>query len=145
MSVRLRRDFETLITLIEAHALLHQARRNRDLEGAVIATYEDYATVRGLVSDLLADAVERAVPSTIRETVDAIGLLNAATDPLEEGVPMTRVATSLGVDKSTAMRRARVAIARGFVRNLEERRGQPARLVLGEPVPDDVGLLTLGR
>ena len=95
--------------------------------------------------DLLADAVERAVPSTIRETVDAIGLLNAATDPLEEGVPMTRVATSLGVDKSTAMRRARVAIARGFVRNLEERRGQPARLVLGEPVPDDVGLLTLGR
>jgi len=108
VSVRLRRDFETLITLIEAHALLHQARRNRDLEGAVIATYEDYATVRGLVSDLLADAVERAVPSTIRETVDAIGLLNAATDPLEEGVPMTRVATSLGVDKSTAMRRARV-------------------------------------
>jgi hypothetical protein len=141
VAVRLRRDFPTLLTLIRAHALLHQLHRDRDPEGAVLANFEDYTTVRALVSDLLADADERAVTATVRETVEAIRELTCDSDPLDEGVPLTRVAALLDIDKSTALRRVRVAIARGFVRNLEERRGRPARLVLGEALPDDSVLL----
>jgi hypothetical protein len=143
VAVRLRRDFPTLITLIRAHALLHQLHRDRDQEGAILANFEDYATVRLLIADLLADAAERAVTTTVRETVTAIGQLTGDHDPLDEGVPLTRVAALLRIDKSTALRRVRVAIARGFVRNLEERRGRPARLVLGEPLPNDSVLLPM--
>jgi hypothetical protein len=141
VTVRLRRDFPTLVTLIGAHALLHQLRRERDMDGAVLANFEDYATVRRLVSDLFADAAERAVPATVRETVGAVRELTDTGDPLGEGAPVVKVATRLGVDKSTALRRSRVAIARGYLRNLEVRRGQPARLVLGEPLPEDSVLL----
>jgi hypothetical protein len=141
VTVRLRRDFPTLITLIRAHALLHHLHRDRDPDGAVIATFEDYATVRGLVSDLLADAAEHALPATVRETVEAVATLTRDQDPLDEGVPVTRVAGLLGVDKSTALRRVRVATARGFLRNLEDRRFRPARLVLGERLPGDAALL----
>jgi hypothetical protein len=35
----------------------------------------------------------------------------------------------------------RVAIDAGYLRNLEERRGRPARLELGEPLPDDLEIL----
>ena len=39
----------------------------------------------------------------------------------------------------------RVAIARGFLRNLETGRGRPARFVLGDPVPNDDSFLPTTR
>jgi hypothetical protein len=54
VAVRLRRDFSVILSLIRAHALLHQATRERDGEGGVIASIEDYARVRELVADLVA-------------------------------------------------------------------------------------------
>ena len=140
VAVRLRRDFPTLLSLVRVHALLHQCSRQRDEDGAVVATLDDYSAVRELVWDLMADAAERSVPSTVRETVAAVEDL-ARDDILGEGVTQTQVAARLGVDKSTAQRRSRVAISRGFLRNLEARRGLPARLVGGDPLPDDRSLL----
>jgi hypothetical protein len=54
VAVRLRRDFRLLLSLIEAHALLHRERRDRDEQGRIVATRDDYATVRELVADLFA-------------------------------------------------------------------------------------------
>ncbi len=34
-----------------------------------------------------------------------------------------------------------MAIERGYLRNLEERKGRQARLVLGEPLPEDIAVL----
>ena len=140
VSVRLRRDFPTLITLIRAHALLEQLHRERDQNGAVVASIEDYAVVRGLVADLFADAAERSVSATVRDTVAAVGEL-AKHDLLGDGVPATAVASILGLDKATAWRRAKVAISRGFIRNLEPRPNRPGRLVPGELLPEDSVLL----
>jgi hypothetical protein len=140
VSVRLRRDFPTLITLIRAHVLLEQLHRDRDPDRAIVATFEDYAVVRGLVADLFADAAERSVTATVRETVAAVHEL-AKLDLLNEGVPATAVAAHLGLDKATALRRSKVAISRGFIRNLEPRPGRPGRLVPGEPLPEDSVLL----
>ncbi|MDP9481297.1 MAG: hypothetical protein M3R38_37475, partial [Actinomycetota bacterium] len=61
-AVRLRRDFSALLSLVKAHALLHQASRERDAEGRVVAGLEDYARVRELVADLVAEGVEATVP-----------------------------------------------------------------------------------
>lgn len=137
VAVRLRRDFPAVVSLIRAHALLHQLSRERDADGAVLATIEDYAVVRDLVADLVADAAERSVSATTRETVGHIA-------PLTEGGTETTaigVAKALGLDKSAGWRRVRSAIDRGYVRNLEERRGRPARLIPGDALPDDQAIL----
>ena len=79
VAVRLRRDFSTLLSLIRAHALLHQATRERSPEGEVVATLEDYRAVRELVLDLLSAGVESTVPDAVRETVNVV----AADAPVE--------------------------------------------------------------
>jgi hypothetical protein len=138
VAVRLRRDFGAVLNLICAHAILHQASRKRDAEGRIIATLEDYAVVRDLVADLVSEGVETTVPATVRETVEKLGLLYS-----DESKPVTivKLAEELELDKSTAWRRVRTAIDRGYVKNLEERKGRPAQLVPGEALPDDVEIL----
>ena len=135
-AVRLRRDFRVLLTLIQAHALLHQATRERDERGRIVATLEDYAVVRELVHDLIADQLESAVPQTVRETVQAVRDLAGTGE-----ATTAQVATALTLDRSAASRRVRSATSRGFLKNLETKRGQPARLVLGDPLPTDEPVL----
>ena len=137
VAVRLRRDFRTILTLIEAHALLHRASRQRDSDGSIVATLADYGAVRGLVADLVADAVGLLVPWRTRETVATVATLTQSGPP----ATVDAVAARLKVDKSTASRRVRVAIERGYLRNLEINEGRPARLVLGEPLPEDRPIL----
>lgn len=61
-ATRLRRDFGKILDLIQAHAILHQALRQRDQDGRIIATLEeDYAIVRELIADWMAEGVEAAV------------------------------------------------------------------------------------
>src|SRR5262249_39365004 len=138
VAVRLRRDFPAILTLIMAHALLHQAQRRRNDAGAVIATVEDYSVVRELVGDLIADGLRTTVPPTVRETVDAVHYLHETT--LTE-VTVVALARYLNTDASSALRRARVAIHAGYLDNHESRRNRPAKLVPGEPLPEDVPIL----
>jgi hypothetical protein len=139
LAVRLRRDFMAVLTLIRAHAILHQATRSRDAEGRIVAETKDYIGVRGLVADLVAEGVEATVPVTVRETVNALGRLLADND----GAPVSvgPVAQELKLDNSAASRRLRSAINRGYVKNLEDRRGRAGRYVLGEPMPEDLEIL----
>jgi hypothetical protein len=37
-ALRIQRDFIQIITLVQAHALLHRASRERDPEGRIVAT-----------------------------------------------------------------------------------------------------------
>ncbi len=138
VAVRLRRDFAAVLNLIRAHAILHQASRERDTDGAIVATLEDYARVRELVADLVSEGIEATVPSTIRETVETLMRLHTKED---ESVTIAALAQKLELDKSSAWRRVRTAIDRGYVRNLEDRKGRPARLVPGDALPDDIEIL----
>ena len=58
----MRRDFRAVLSLIQSHALLHQASRERDIAGKVIAEFEDYAIVRELVVDIVSEGIETTVP-----------------------------------------------------------------------------------
>ncbi|MBI3455182.1 MAG: hypothetical protein HY002_05275 [Candidatus Rokubacteria bacterium] len=139
VAVRLRRDFGAILTLIEAHALLHQATRPRDAGGAILATLEeDYRTVRDLVAELVAEGVEATVSPTIRATIEAVRALGATE---AGGVTKAAVARALKLDKSAAWRRVGVALDRGYLKNLETREGCPGRLVLGEPLPEEQVIL----
>lgn len=137
-AVRLRRDFATVLNLIRAHALLHQATRQRDEEGRVIASMEDYEAVRKVVSDFVAGGIGASIPDTVRETVEVVRDLTGDDD---EGVSVNAVADRLGLDKSAASRRVRQARRGGYLVNKEERRGRPARLVLGDPLPEETTFL----
>jgi hypothetical protein len=138
LAVRLRRDFGGVLNLICTHAILHQASRERDAEGHIIATLEDYAVVRSLVADLVSEGVEATVPATVRETVEKLRLLYSDE---EEPVTIVKLAEEIKVDKSTAWRRVRTAMDRGYAKNLEDRKGRPAQLVPGDSLPDDVEIL----
>src|SRR5215203_4204664 len=140
VAVRLRRDFGALLNLIRAHALLHQASRDRDAEGRIIATIEeDYAAVRELVADLVSDGIEVTVPETVRETVEAVRKLREASSG--EPVSVVELARQLKLDRSAVSRRVRNAKDRGYLRDLEENVRKPSRLVLGDDLPDDLHIL----
>jgi hypothetical protein len=52
-----------------------------------------------------------------------------------------RLISTLKLDQSTISRRVKTAINGGFLRNLEDRKRQPTRLVVGDPLPDEQDLL----
>jgi hypothetical protein len=136
--VRLRRDFPAVLNLIHSHALLHQASRERDAAGRIVATLDDYATVRALVADLVAEGVGIAVSPTVRETVDAVRKLIAAGKPFAS---VADVAKQLGLDKSAASRRVAAGRREGYLVNQETRRGVAARLAVGSLMPEETEIL----
>lgn len=131
-AVRMRRDFRQLISLIEAHALLHRATRRRDGTGSIIATLADYETVRGLVFDLLAEGVSATVSREVREAVEAVRDLAGET-----GVGLQPIAARLNLDKSSTSRRCAAARSAGHIINEETRKGREARYRIGDPMPAD--------
>jgi hypothetical protein len=141
-SVRLRRDFNSVLGLIEAHALLHRFSRATDEHGRVVATPEDYEVVRDLVLDIVSAGLGATVSQTVRETVETVRVLcGESSDEEDDGVTAGAVARHLELDKSAGYRRLQVAREAGYVVNKETRRGRPGRYVIGEPMPEDVEVL----
>jgi hypothetical protein len=129
-----RQDFKTVLMLVRAHALLHQASRRKDEQDRVIAEIQDYNAVRELIADLIAVGVEATVKPEVREVVKAVGAL------LEKGageVRQSELKSALQLDKSAISRRVADALDGGFLKNLEDRKGRPARLILGDALPDN--------
>jgi hypothetical protein len=132
-ATRLRRDFVSLLCLVRAHAVLHQARRKRDERGRVIADVEgDYAPVRNLVSDVIAEGVEASVTDAMRETVEAVHAL------LEDGKEHTNpkaVADRLGVGRSATYDRIRRGLLAGYLINEADKDERGMKIVIGAPLP----------
>lgn len=99
IAVRLRRDFQTVLILIRAHALLHQASRRKDEEGRIIPEIVDYTVVRDLIADVIAEGVDATIKPEIREVVNAVAGLIA------DGKPEVRQSDLVGLlklDKSSS-------------------------------------------
>ncbi len=135
VAVRLRRDFRHLLAMICAHALLHRERRGRDDQGRILATLADYAAVRELIADLIAEGVDATVKPETQETIAAVRALG------KPEVTVTEIATKLELDKGAASRRVRHAVSRGYLVNNEPGRGKPARIALGDSIPDETEIL----
>ena len=138
VAVRLRRDFGQLLSLIKTHAILHQASRPRDPDGKIVAMLDDYDVVRELVADRFAEGLGATVSRAVRETVEAVASLFTADRP---EVSVSEIAQALALDKSAASRRASMAVQLGLLQNLEDRKGRPARLCIGEPMPATTTIL----
>jgi len=136
VATRLRRDFAAVLTLIRTHAFLHQLNRDRDADGSIVANLDDYAVVRELVADVVAEGVGQTVPPAVRETVEAVEAVESSS-----GITAAQLARTLGIDKSNASRRLRRAADAAYVTNLEDKRGRPGRWFVGEPMPEEADVL----
>jgi hypothetical protein len=103
-----------------------------------MATVEDYAVVHELVADLVSAGVEASVPPTVRETVEAVKKLKKSWPT---GVPQSAVRNHLRLDRGTVSRRINHAITLGYLVDEQEKKGQPAKLAIGERMPDEVEVL----
>jgi hypothetical protein len=118
--------------------LLHQASRRKDQNDRVIAEIEDYAMVRELIADLVAVGVDATIRPEVREVVKMVAVL---LEKGQEEVRQSELKSVLQLDKSAISRRVADAIDSGFLKNLEDRKGRPARLVLGDALPDNRAIL----
>jgi hypothetical protein len=140
-AVRMRRDFLALLTRIRSHAIVHQRTRSRDERGRIVADLTDYAAVYRLVAHLLTEVVQRAVPETVRETVDAVWSL-AQQGRSGEGITVNELAEELGLHRSSVWRRVKEALSLGYLEDVSgDRRGRLMRVTTGTPMPEDRQLL----
>lgn len=139
VAVRLRRDFDAVLALIQAHALLHQLNRGRDEQSRIVATLDDYREVRSLLHDVMAEAVEKAVSKETRETVEAVASILMGS--VDGAATIQQIAQRLGIDRSAASRRVDQCLDNGFLATAERRTGKQMKLMLGEPLPENEVLL----
>jgi hypothetical protein len=138
VAVRLRRDFPTVLTLIRAHAVLHQVTRKKDSTGQIIADLDDYEAVRQLVSEAIGSQVDATVPDTVRQTVEAVAQMYEAT---QSPVSISDLRRELKLDKSTISRRVKVALKHDYLQNEERYKGRPYKLEPGDPLPASTEIL----
>jgi hypothetical protein len=138
---RLRRDFGQLLLGIKAHALLNQFHREVDERGRVVADIDlDYVPVAELMGGIVSEASGTSIQKEVQETIDAVKVATSG-ESADFGATAFEVAKLLHLDKSSAWRRLRVAMDKGFITNLETRRGQPGRYRLTDQEIEPVELL----
>ena len=72
LMVRFRRDIGSLFNFIKASALLHQAQRQRDDQGRVVATVADYALAYPIFSKVLAESSGKAVADNVSAVIKLV-------------------------------------------------------------------------
>ena len=89
--VRFRRDVGSLFSFIKASALLHQAQRQKDDQGRVVATVADYALAYPIFSKVMAESSGKAVPDNVRTVVKLIAERAGAATAKPTGMRFKRV------------------------------------------------------
>ena len=72
LMVRFRRDIGSLFSFIKASAILHQAQRQVDAQGRVIATIADYALAHPIFTKVMAELSGKSIPDNVRAVVNLI-------------------------------------------------------------------------
>jgi len=137
-AIRLRRDVHIIQTLIKTHAFLHQM--NRPIRsGTIIANMKDYEIVRTLINDIISEGARATVSPKIRETVEAVNNILFKTKNLI--VSQKELTDELKLDKSAVSRRVWDAKKEGYLKDLNDRKGRPSELQVGDPLPEGTEVL----
>jgi hypothetical protein len=132
--VRMRRDFGVLLGMVEAHAVLHQASRERDTYGRILATAADYEAARDILAEAFAISSGEMVKESVRNAVGAVEALGGE----ESDVTVAQVARRLKRDRSRVTRYLKEAADLGYLTNREAKPGRAARYRTGpDPLPED--------
>jgi hypothetical protein len=124
---RLQRDFSRLLAFTQSVAILRHVHRRRDDKGRLVATLDDYRTVRELVGPMYETAVSGATES-VRKVV-------AAVWDAGDRVTTVQAAKLAKVPLSTAKRALKTAVEHGWL--LNDSLDRRAYLVKhGDPIPE---------
>jgi hypothetical protein len=140
---RLQRDFGRIVTMVQAVAVLRHAHRQRDEQGRLVATLEDYEAVREHAGPMY-ESSATGVTSGIRQALEALRGLGA-----EEGVSQQALCKAIQakVGLATKKRWIKAALTGGWIvdpdsSSRQKKRGNPQSLVLGDPIPDTCSMPT---
>lgn len=133
---RVLRDYLKIISLVKAVAVVRHAHRQRDEQGRLVATLSDYRTIFDLVASMYEDTTTGAT-DLIRRAVEVV---RAVANARSGGATIREVGRALGLSGTSAWRCIRAALRNQWLVNLEERKYRPARLDVGDPMPEQVGL-----
>jgi hypothetical protein len=133
-AVRMRRFYDYIMELVEAHALMHRANRLQDADGFVLAKPEDYAAVYKLVKNYVAVAAEVGVSDSQRETVETARFIIDSYKPLTRST----LAEKLDISESSASRRLGSATSEGYLKHDPDAKGKTKVYVMGDiSLPDE--------
>ena len=139
---RLRRDYVSTLCLIRAHAILHQASRERDNTGRIVATIGDYDRVRELVGPLIAEGADAGVSPAICATVDTVRRL--LDESGGEYVGMKAIVDALSVGRSAAYDRVSRALFHGYLVDIAGRNERGKKITISGPLPGEDTFLPTG-
>jgi hypothetical protein len=142
-ATRLRRDFVATLCLVRALTILHQASRERDAQGRIVATIGDYDCVRELVSPLIAEGADAGVNPAMRETVETVRRL--IEENRNDYVGMKAITDALSVGRSAAYDRVNRALFHGYLIDLADRNQRGKKIALGGGLPGEGGFLPTGE
>jgi len=130
-SPRLQRDYQRILALIKSVAILRHPHRKHDGDGALLAEIEDYAVVYHLLRDTYSATVTGA-SEKVRKLVGFVAQL------AQDGAAVSQadLVRNLESNKANISRDVKVARRNGWLVNRESRKGYPADLQLGEPLPE---------
>ena len=136
VALRTRRDAQAIVSLIQAHALLHAGSRKIMEDGRIVATLDDYRAVYSLAARLVTEAAEVSISQEIRDVVDVV--LKYCE---EQTVDLSLIAGQLNIDRSTASRRVSKAIELDYLVNRQGRKGRPGDYFPNYMMPEDDNIL----
>ena len=139
-TLRVRRDFTHLLTLVQASAVEHSFQRPSVPDGVLMATLADYAHVHALAADAFQAAQEEGITPADREMAAVVEELSTPEEGEAGDTPVSQAAICrhLKLSKSVVSYRVRRLLRLGYLSNLETAKGRPHMLVLGSPLPDQV-------
>jgi len=135
-ATRILRDFQRLLALIKSVTILRIRHRERNADGRLIATIDDYAVVYELVAEMYEASLTGATEQ-VRAVVEAVASLRA--DGVER-VTYSKVAERVGLHPEQVKRLAKIALKHGWLLNSEDKKHRPANLSVGDPIPEATGL-----
>jgi hypothetical protein len=128
-TVRMRRDFLQLGVAIQTSALIHQRLREKDGQGRVIATRQDYEIAYELVADPLREA-QGGLSEAETAVVAAVADLCQDKDP-DDGVSRKAIAGAMDLDPEAVRQRLKRPLGLGYVISL--RAGEQGKAGLYRP------------
>jgi hypothetical protein len=113
--LRIRRDIHGFQTAIRTLAILHKAQREKDSQGRIVATIDDYRNAHEAFDPGLASLYKIVSPLTTIAVVRAIEEMGATTDRAVK-ITVTAIMEKLGITgRGTANDRLRDAEERGYI------------------------------
>ena len=134
----MRRDFQRILAVIEASALLHQYQREtKEYNGVkhIVAGLENYFIAKLILEKPLGLTIENKYPQTLEIVNEIKSIYNKTNEP----VLIKDLMKKLNKNRMTITRWLKPALDKGWIENIgEEGKGKPFKLIPNNSDDDEI-------